>query len=112
MAIRNQRLAALNVSGAGSHTLYTVPTGDVVLLKSIAVRNNNGSALAFNVGLHAPASGPNCDVLGVYSPSTLPGFQSQSLVGWWALNAADYVYINLPSGGSWDVWLSGALLSN
>lgn len=110
LAVRNKRLAAGSVAGAGEHDVYTVPAGTNTLLKQIHVRNTGGGASTVEVGGKPSGSASTIAFFDVYVPNSVPAGQSVGGNGWYALNPGDKVYVYLFGAGSFDYWLGGAEL--
>lgn len=106
MAVRNGRLAALNVTATGFTTLLQVPDGFSAIVKSIDLVNGSNTAADINLYLASSAG----ILVNWVSANVLPT-ASLTWEGWRALSSGDFVYINttqipLP------VFVSGAMLPN
>lgn len=104
VGVRNYRIAAGNLTQVGNRTLYTVPTGFVLVFKSLLVANSGtgqtkGSVSAVSAGLVA--------VVLVDWDLNFPGHAQ--LQTWAALNPGDVLQSTLNLGSAY-YWISGALL--
>lgn len=112
MAVRTTRFAAGRISGAaGDYFVYTVPSGVVALLKSVSIRNAGAAVSQWGFGGNIPGGTVSCDYFGRGAANTMAVGESQTTAGFWALLAADRLYIHLAVTSTLDYWLSGAVLS-
>lgn len=105
MTVRNACVARGLLAAVGAPTVYTVPAGNVLLLKSIALVNSNASSS--NVQVLVRAVDGSAQVPG--EQVTLAGGASAYWSGWIALNGGDTIIINT-SQPTLGYWISGAVL--
>jgi hypothetical protein len=104
-AIRNTCVARAQIAAAAAETVYTVPEGFVLLLKSVYMSPTAGTA--WSMYLYAVAATSNLPVI-VTSASETSAVPF-AWEGWLALNGGDSIYLSV-SGSGINYWISGALL--
>lgn len=106
MAVRTAVLAKLHVTDVLSHTLFTVPTTQTWIIKSIIIGNPGGVAIspvAQLLSADGLVSPP------VFSPTVNPGFDAE-YTGQPVVGPGDKLIV-FSSGQPYDVWVSGAKLA-
>jgi len=81
---------------------YTVPSGRVLLLRSIRVRNGTGAISSLNLGVTGPIT--------FFSESARPAADEFEWSGWYVLNAGQQL-LYFADHAPWNCWASGQLLT-
>lgn len=93
--------AALTTSGS-FQTLYTVPSGKVLILKTVTVRNASGVSSTLNLGTTGP--------LTFHTFSAFAAAQEGDWNTWHVLTAGEALLAFIDHQ-PWNIWASGQLLS-
>lgn len=105
MPVRNASVARGYLSATGYTTVYTVPTGFVLLLKNILISQTSGQASTFNFNF--VSSGATVNIVWFAATTASDGTYNWS--GWTVLNAGDALRINVGTP-TVAYWVSGAVL--
>lgn len=105
--IRNSCVArGFTVDDINLHPIYTVPTGYVLLLKSISiVQTTFAGPVADGWWLSIPDGSFKTMIVNIALELNKPVVIND----WWAVNGDDKIY-SMSQGGPVNYWLSGALL--
>lgn len=107
-AIRNIAVAKGRLSTPGYVSVYVVPAGSTLILKSALLMNSGAVAIGgLNLRLQNNSGGPTYAVLAMWTNIVAGTFQDWS--GWTVLNDGDAVYVQFDTSQV-DYWIAGALL--
>lgn len=102
---RNGCVARLQLPVEGWQTILTVPAGNTLLLKHLAVWNDTPDVIAFGAYVQDPVTMTHTNLL----PNDVPATGGLDWEGWIALNPGDQLLIYSAAAGL-NLWASGALL--
>jgi hypothetical protein len=102
-AIYSTRIAEGTASSGSSPVVYTVPAGNVLVLRDISLAQTSGTPGLMAVAL---SGGP-----AAYTVSASALYVTEHEEGRWVFNAGDEIVVDAVSGDT-NYFLSGYLLSN
>lgn len=105
MPVRNFCVARGQVALNTNTVIYTVPPGEVFILKQAGFRPTE--IADWGLALRAwPAGQPG--YVNITNPTLMPD-EYYDWYGWWAMNAGDYLRLDVLNSGA-AYWISGAVL--
>lgn len=110
--IRSARLAAGSFNTSGSHSIYQAPVGNVVIVKSVLVRNGGGSNMTYWVWGRVNHAGTTFGWFGKPTATPLGAGLADPWAGWWVLEPGDDMGVQLDQNLELDYWVSGTLLAS